>query len=215
GWGLPSGVGHPTPWWSLTPPFHPYPAETGRSALCCTGPRVAPGGCYPPSLLCGARTFLSRCRPRPSGDLSSSNPFYLLNAVASHPVAQIRALRRPNVTKLIHMPDRPCRFVLIRWMGEDPVAALRGQDACSERSRSRPRRLIGTGAAQSARTCPGRVEEGLEAIGRPRAPRRRCLSGPGRRTQHRPRYDRLRTGAAHLLRRPVRGHGCLRTRRRC
>jgi hypothetical protein len=36
-------------------------------------------------------------------------------------------LRRPNVTKLIHMPDRPCRFVLIRWMGEDPVAALRGQ----------------------------------------------------------------------------------------
>src|SRR5699024_8591584 len=212
---LPSGVGHPTPWWSLTPPFHPYPAETGRSALCCTGPRVAPGGCYPPSLLCGARTFLSRCRPRPSGDLSSNTPFYLLSAGASHPGAHVRAGSRPNVTKLIHLPDRPCRYALIRWMGEDPVAALRGQDTCSDRPHSRPRRPFGTGAGQSARTSPGRAEEGLEATGRPRTPRRRRLAGRGRRTQHRPRYDRQRTGVAHLLRRPVRGHGRLRARRRC
>jgi hypothetical protein len=26
GWGLPSHPGHPGCWWSLTPPFHPYPA---------------------------------------------------------------------------------------------------------------------------------------------------------------------------------------------
>ena len=24
GWGLPSRLGHPSRWWSLTPPFHPY-----------------------------------------------------------------------------------------------------------------------------------------------------------------------------------------------
>src|SRR5690606_6843302 len=24
-WGLPSRPGHPERWWSLTPPFHPYP----------------------------------------------------------------------------------------------------------------------------------------------------------------------------------------------
>src|SRR5699024_7426520 len=44
---------------------------------------------------------------------------------------------------------------------------------------------------------------------------RRRLAGRGRRTQHRPRHDRLRTGVAHLLRCPVRGHGRLRARRRC
>src|SRR3954468_16978369 len=30
GWGLPSHPGHPGCWWSLTPPFHPYPAVLGR-----------------------------------------------------------------------------------------------------------------------------------------------------------------------------------------
>ncbi len=39
---------HPGPWWSLTPPFHPYRRHRRRSALCGTFSRVAPGGCYPP-----------------------------------------------------------------------------------------------------------------------------------------------------------------------
>jgi hypothetical protein len=44
GWGLPSHPGHPRCWWSLTPPFHPYPAQpAGRSVFCGTVPRVSPG----------------------------------------------------------------------------------------------------------------------------------------------------------------------------
>ena len=48
------------PWagWALTPPFHPYLAAV---YLCCTCPGVTPGGRYPLSLPCGARTFLIRC----------------------------------------------------------------------------------------------------------------------------------------------------------
>ena len=47
------------PWagWALTPPFHPYLAAV---SLCCTCPGVTPGGRYPLSLPCGARTFLIR-----------------------------------------------------------------------------------------------------------------------------------------------------------
>ena len=49
-----------SPWagWALTPPFHPYLAAV---YLCCTCPGVTPGGRYPLSLPCGARTFLIRC----------------------------------------------------------------------------------------------------------------------------------------------------------
>ena len=32
-WGLPSHPGHPGCWWSLTPPFHPYPALDARGGL--------------------------------------------------------------------------------------------------------------------------------------------------------------------------------------
>ncbi len=48
-----------SPWagCALTAPFHPYLA--GEAVyLCCTCPGVTPGGRYPLSLLCGARTFL-------------------------------------------------------------------------------------------------------------------------------------------------------------
>ncbi len=45
--------------WALTPPFHPYRINKNPAVyLCCTCPRVTPGGCYPLSLPCGARTFL-------------------------------------------------------------------------------------------------------------------------------------------------------------
>ena len=45
----------------LSPPFHPYCGGRAAAAvyLCCTCPRVTPGGRYPLSLPCGARTFLT------------------------------------------------------------------------------------------------------------------------------------------------------------
>ena len=74
----------------LPPPFHPYLVGTssllpgsihfreealfaGTEAvyLCCTFPRVAPGGCYPLSLPCGARTFLTGGPFAPPARLSS------------------------------------------------------------------------------------------------------------------------------------------------
>src|SRR5689334_21455827 len=33
GWGLPSRPGHPGRWWSLTPPFHPYPPLAAGGGL--------------------------------------------------------------------------------------------------------------------------------------------------------------------------------------
>ena len=53
-----------SPWagWALTPPFHP--CRNGETApavyLCCTCPGVTPGGRYPLSLPCEARTFLKQ-----------------------------------------------------------------------------------------------------------------------------------------------------------
>ena len=51
---------------------------TGNGAvyLCCTCPRVAPGGCYPLSLPCGARTFLTGGPFAPPARLSSLLPAY-------------------------------------------------------------------------------------------------------------------------------------------
>ena len=47
GWGLPSFLRHRRNWWSLTPPFHPYPAW-GRSVFCGTSPHVTVGRGYLP-----------------------------------------------------------------------------------------------------------------------------------------------------------------------
>ena len=57
---------------SLIPP-RLLPRSRGIEAvyLCCTFPRVAPGGCYPLSLPCGARTFLTDRPFAPSARLSS------------------------------------------------------------------------------------------------------------------------------------------------
>ncbi len=40
-------------------PAHTHPQTGEAVSLCCTFPGVAPGGCYPLSLPCGARTFLT------------------------------------------------------------------------------------------------------------------------------------------------------------
>ncbi len=63
-WGLPSRAGHPARWWSLTPPFHPYPhheACTSRPLAVCFlwhCPASHPGWALPTTLPCGVRTFL-------------------------------------------------------------------------------------------------------------------------------------------------------------
>ena len=44
---------------ALISAFPPSPGMRPAVYLCCTCPRVAPGGCYPLSLPCGARTFLT------------------------------------------------------------------------------------------------------------------------------------------------------------
>jgi len=48
-------------WVSSYLTFPPWLAGEGPPAdyFCCTFPGVAPGGCYPLSLPCGARTFLT------------------------------------------------------------------------------------------------------------------------------------------------------------
>ena len=42
----------------LLPRLSTLTVQSTAVYLCCTFPRVAPGGCYPLSLPCGARTFL-------------------------------------------------------------------------------------------------------------------------------------------------------------
>ena len=56
---------------TLTCAFRPEPAVRQAVYLCCTFPRVAPGGCYPLSLPCGARTFLTGGPFAPPARLSS------------------------------------------------------------------------------------------------------------------------------------------------
>jgi len=65
GWGLPSRRSHLRRWWSLTPPFHPYP-RAGAGAVCFLWhyPAGHPGSALPTTLPCGARTFLTGARPR-------------------------------------------------------------------------------------------------------------------------------------------------------
>ncbi len=65
GWGLPSRAGHPARWWSLTPPFHPYPpAGMRRKAVYFLWhwPAGYPEWALPTTLPCGARTFLGGFR---------------------------------------------------------------------------------------------------------------------------------------------------------
>ena len=51
GRGLPRRTGHPGRWWSLAPPFRPYPHRPRSTRAVCSlwhFPRVTPGGCCPP-----------------------------------------------------------------------------------------------------------------------------------------------------------------------
>jgi hypothetical protein len=62
GWGLPSRRSHLWRWWSLTPPFHPYPRE-GAVCFLWHFPAGHPGSALPTTLPCGARTFLAGLAP--------------------------------------------------------------------------------------------------------------------------------------------------------
>ena len=74
---------------ALTTPFHPYLAGTSQGAhtpneavsFCCTCPRVTPGGRYPLSLPCGARTFLTDGPFAPPARLSDlvAGPLYRIS----------------------------------------------------------------------------------------------------------------------------------------
>jgi hypothetical protein len=76
-WGLPSRPGHPGRWWSLTPPFHPYPGPVdlmGRGglfsvALSRGSPRVAVSN--HPALR--SPDFPRRARPRTRRDRPASS----------------------------------------------------------------------------------------------------------------------------------------------
>ena len=52
------------------------PGSSPAVYLCCTCPRVAPGGCYPLSLPCGARTFLTHRLSPYARDHSARLPKY-------------------------------------------------------------------------------------------------------------------------------------------
>jgi len=59
GWGLPSSRHYGRDWWSLTPPFHPYPTNGGAVYFLLHFPCIfIPRGLHG-VLPCGARTFLS------------------------------------------------------------------------------------------------------------------------------------------------------------
>ena len=53
GWGLPSQLGHPSCWWSLTPPFHPCLC-LGISGLAARAGVLAIGGLFSVALSVGS-----------------------------------------------------------------------------------------------------------------------------------------------------------------
>ena len=61
---------------ALTAPFHPYLPVRKAVSFCCTCPRVTPGGRYPLSLPCGARTFLMAALSGSPRDRLSCLPNY-------------------------------------------------------------------------------------------------------------------------------------------
>ena len=91
GRGLPSEPCHHGPWWSLTPPFHPYRHECRRSAFCCTFSRISPGGRYPPP--CPAEPGRSSARSRatrPSGRPIRKDRVY------ARPDSAVRTMMHPH-----------------------------------------------------------------------------------------------------------------------
>ena len=60
-----------TPSGELLPRLSTIAGQRPAVYFCCTFPRVAPGGCYPLSLPCGARTFLTDGPFAPPARLSS------------------------------------------------------------------------------------------------------------------------------------------------
>ena len=104
---------------ALISAFPPSPGRCPAVYLCCTCPRVAPGGCYPLSLPYGARTFLThRLSPYARGRPARSMKYFNLSAGLSQvparafspalPAACGRALSayRPAVPPRLCLPAR-------------------------------------------------------------------------------------------------------------
>ena len=66
-----TAMGASTPSGELLPHLSTLTGQRPADYFCCTFPRVAPGGCYPLSLPCGARTFLTDRPFAPPARLSS------------------------------------------------------------------------------------------------------------------------------------------------
>lgn len=66
-----TATGASTPSGELLPHLSTLTGQRPADYFCCTFPRVAPGGCYPLSLPCGARTFLTDRPFAPPARLSS------------------------------------------------------------------------------------------------------------------------------------------------
>jgi hypothetical protein len=113
GWGLPSQPGHPGCWWSLTPPFHPYPWEPRAVCFLWHCPSSHPAWALPSTLPCGVRTFL--CVQRSPGGLT---PQCYLQPEPAHcgrcasagrtPAAPSHPIRRPSVPGASPPDDSSC-----------------------------------------------------------------------------------------------------------
>ena len=100
-WGLPSCPGRPGHWWSLTPPFHPYP-------------RINAGGLFSVALACGfPRVGVTHHPALRSPDFPR----------------QVRSENRPDAIAWPTRPAVNATFRrTVRLIRADPPAALRGQD---------------------------------------------------------------------------------------
>ena len=121
GRGLPSRPDRSGRWWSLTPPFHPYPGSTSRcrpwrSAFCCTFSRVAPGGCYPPP-----------CSSEP-GRSSAPDPEGSRDATVLPAHSRVRSYREPAVDRrrvrtADQMPDSAVRTRMAWLSGQSSTVS--------------------------------------------------------------------------------------------
>ncbi len=148
-WGLPSHPSHLGCWWSLTPPFHPYPAGEG-GAVCSLWhfPAGHPGWALPTTLLCGVRTFLCSRSDHPTDSSASS-----LSESGS---------RRPR------RPKRPCGLGSQWAEGSAGVVRLRrrGTPPCRPAGRRRRAWRGSADRARGRRPSPGLRRRGPAAAGR-------------------------------------------------
>ena len=93
---------------------HTHPTTGEAVYLCCTCPRVAPGGCYPLSLPCGARTFLTGGPFAPPARLSSLLPDYFTGKMGG---CQFQDFLAPNFEKFSLTKAESCDTMPLQQRG--------------------------------------------------------------------------------------------------